>query len=61
MTSFFVSLKHFIGNVMGVRAICIVFVRIWALIGYMLRKNMRAVSFNKNTYCYKIFILQASK
>ncbi|XP_066923652.1 CTD nuclear envelope phosphatase 1A-like [Clytia hemisphaerica] len=41
MRSLYLSLKHFIGNVMGVRAVCLVFCKIWTLLGYIIKKNLR--------------------
>jgi len=56
MSSFYQTLRHFVGNVMGLRAICLVFVKLCSLIGYMLRRNMRAV-IQHQTIKYDIYPL----
>jgi len=43
MTTFYESLKHFVANIMGLRAVCLLFVKLWSLVHYLLRKNMRAI------------------
>ncbi|XP_057303642.1 CTD nuclear envelope phosphatase 1A-like [Hydractinia symbiolongicarpus] len=56
MTSFYLTIKHFVANIMGLRAICIVITKLWSLVGYMLRKNMRAV-IQHQTIKYDMFAL----
>ena len=45
--SFYRSMKNFVANLMGVRVVCLIFCKIWTVFGYLLRKNMRLVSFIK--------------
>ena len=40
-------MKNFVANLMGVRVVCLIFCKIWTVFGYLLRKNMRLVSFIK--------------
>lgn len=56
MSTFYISLKHFVGNIMGLRAICLLVVKLWTLFGYMVRKNMRAI-IQHQTIKYEIYPL----
>ena len=37
------GLRSFLGNVMGLRAIFLIVIKIWTVFGYALRRNMRAI------------------